>query len=53
MLTLEVHGQMITWPEDFALTMMRYYRNHGVPFKVHRNTGSIGRDAMVQERSKN
>jgi len=37
MLTLEVHGQMITWPKDFALTMMRYYRNHGVPFRVCRN----------------
>ena len=37
MVTLEIHGQYVTWPEDFALTMMRYYRNHGVPFTVHRN----------------
>ena len=37
MVTLEIHGQYVTWPEDFAITMMRYYRNHGVPFTVHRN----------------
>ena len=37
MVTLEIHGQLVTWPDDFALLMMRYYRNHGVPFKVHRN----------------
>ena len=37
MVTLEVHGQLVNWPEDFALVMMRYYHNHGVPFKVHRH----------------
>jgi len=45
MLTLEVHGQMITWPKDFALTMMRYYRNHGVPFRVYRNQKNAGTPA--------
>jgi len=37
MLTLEVHGKLITWPEEFAETMMGYYKKHGVPFVVHRN----------------
>jgi hypothetical protein len=37
MVTLEVNRIMITWPDDFALMMMRYYRNHGVSFIVHRN----------------
>lgn len=36
MLTLEVHNQFITWPDEFAIVMMRYYHHHGVPFKVHR-----------------
>jgi hypothetical protein len=43
MLTLEVYGKFISWPEEFALMMMRYYQNYGVPFIVHRdciNTGS-------------
>ncbi len=37
MITLEVHGQLVNWPEDFALVMMRYYWNHGVPFKIYRH----------------
>jgi len=37
MLTLEVNGDYITWPEDFAVLMMGHYKNHGVPFTVHRN----------------
>jgi len=45
MVTLEIHGQFVTWPEDFALTMMRYYRNHGVPFTVHRNRLHPGSNA--------
>ena len=36
MLTLEVNGQFITWPDDFAVMMMRYYHKHGKPFVVHR-----------------
>jgi hypothetical protein len=45
MVTLEVHGQLISWPKDFAVMMMRYYRNHGVPFKVYRNVAGAGSDA--------
>ncbi|HTP63886.1 MAG TPA: hypothetical protein VMJ66_00745 [Geobacteraceae bacterium] len=37
MLTIEVNGDYITWPEDFAALMMGHYKNHGVPFTVHRN----------------
>jgi hypothetical protein len=37
MLTLEVNGQFITWPEEFAVTMMGYYKKYGIPFMLHRN----------------
>lgn len=37
MVTLEVNKIMITWPDDFAVLMMRYYRNNGVSFVIHRN----------------
>ncbi len=37
MMTLEVYGKIISWPEDFALLMMKYYENNGVPFIVHRD----------------
>ena len=36
MLTLEVNGQFITWPADFAFMMMRYYQKHGKLFVIHR-----------------
>jgi hypothetical protein len=34
MITLEVHNQLITWPDDFAIVMMRYYKKHDVPFML-------------------
>jgi hypothetical protein len=37
MLTLEIHGKFITWPEDFAVLMMKYYRDNGISFIVHGN----------------
>jgi hypothetical protein len=42
MLTLEVHNQFITWPDEFAVVMMRYYHHHGIPFKVHRKCVHTG-----------
>ena len=42
MLTLEIYGKFITWPEPFALLMMKHYREHGVPFIVHRNCVHTG-----------
>lgn len=42
MLTLEIHGKFITWPEEFAALMMKYYRDNGVPFIVHRNCAHTG-----------
>ncbi len=42
MLTLEINGKFITWPEDFAIMMIGHYRNHGVPFTVHRNCVHAG-----------
>ena len=51
MLTLEVNGQFITWPDDFAFTMMKYYRKHDVPFLVHRKCIHTGRDSRVENAS--
>ena len=51
MLTLEVYGQYITWPEDFALLMMKYYRKHGVPFMLHRNCVHTGLDTTAENNS--
>lgn len=34
MITIEVRGQRITWPKEFAAVMIGYYRKHGVPFEV-------------------
>ena len=51
MLTLEVNGQLIAWPEEFAVLMMKYYRKHGVHFIIHRNcvhTGSNGSDIVME-----
>jgi TRAP-type C4-dicarboxylate transport system permease small subunit len=42
MLTLEVNGQFITWPEDFAVIMMGYYKKFGIPYAVHRNCLHFG-----------
>ncbi len=42
MLTLEIHGKFITWPEEFAIMMIGHYRNHGVPFTVHRDCVHAG-----------
>jgi len=51
MLTIEVHGQFITWPEDFAFTMMKYYRKHDVPFPVHRKSIHNDRDTSAENAS--
>ena len=44
MLTLKVNGEFITWPEKFALLMMKYYENNGVPYTVHKNCADAGSD---------
>ena len=44
MLTLEVHGQLITWPEDIAEMMMDFYLKRGVPFKVYGNSTNTCND---------
>lgn len=51
MITIEVHDQFVTWPEDFAETMMRYYQNHGVPFKIHRKCVHVGLSADSADRA--
>jgi hypothetical protein len=48
MLTLEIYGKLITWPEDFALLMMKYYQKHGVSFIVHKDCINKGRDTTTE-----
>jgi hypothetical protein len=48
LLTLEVNGQLVTWPEEFAQMMMNHYRNHGVTFLVQRNCTHCGRDKTTE-----
>lgn len=43
MLTLEIHGKFIVWPDEFAVMMMKYYRDNGINFIVHRNCLHSGR----------
>lgn len=50
MLTLEVNGQFITWPEEFALLMMKYYQKHGVNFIIHRHCMHTGMDTTGKNR---
>ena len=50
MLTIEVNGQIITWPDDFAFTMMAYYRKHDVPFLVQRKCIHPGQDTCAENR---
>jgi hypothetical protein len=47
MITLEIYGKLITWPEEFAHLMMKYYENHGVPFIVHRDCINTGRGSST------
>lgn len=47
MMTLEIYGKLITWPEDFAHLMMKHYENYGVPFIVHRDCIHTGRDSLT------
>ncbi len=49
MLTLEIYGRYVTWPEQFALFMMRYYRNRGIKFVVHRNCIHSGWDTTREK----
>jgi hypothetical protein len=51
MITIEVNGQYITWPDDFAIMMMKYYRKHDVPFMIHRNCIHTGRDTCAENTS--
>jgi hypothetical protein len=48
MLTLEVHGQLITWPEDIAQMMIKFYLKRGVPCKVYSNSAPAGIDANTE-----
>jgi len=51
MLTLEVNGQFITWPEEFALLMMKHYQKNGVNFVLHRHCTHTGWDTTAKNSS--
>ena len=37
MLSLKIYNKIITWPEDVAVFMMKFYENHGILFEVQEN----------------
>ena len=45
MITIEVHNQLVTWPDDFAIVMMRYYKKHDVSYVLRWRHPSSGSDA--------
>jgi hypothetical protein len=48
MLTLKVHNMIITWPEDIALLMMRYFKSHDIPFELHRHNIQSEQESTVK-----
>ena len=52
MITLEVHNQLVTWPDDFAIVMMRYYKKHDVSFVLRlRHSSSVQETSEVRTKS--
>jgi len=47
MLTIEIYERLVTWPEDFALIMIKHYENHGVPVIVHKDCINTGRGSKT------
>ena len=47
MLTVEVYGQFVRWPADFAFVMMKYFRKNGVPFVLHRKCIHTGKTTAI------
>jgi hypothetical protein len=45
MLILEVYKKYVTWPEEFALLMMKHYQDYEVPVMVHMVCRNSGREA--------
>lgn len=44
MLSLKVHNKIITWPEDIAVFMMKFYENLGIPYEVQENDTQTDRE---------
>jgi len=36
-ITMEVNNQYVMWQKDFAITMIKHYHDHEVPYKISRN----------------
>ena len=49
MLTLEINGQFVTWPEEFAELMMKSYRDNGIRFVVHRDYVKTGNKSTEED----
>ena len=47
MLSLEVYEKVVTWPEDFALLMIKHYQAFEVPVMVHMVCSNTGRDSKT------
>ncbi len=35
MIVIEVHDELVAWPDEFAQMMIEHYRNRGIPCVVH------------------
>jgi hypothetical protein len=46
LITLEVNNQCVIWKKDFAVTMIRHYHNHEIPFRICRNCAHPDWDKM-------
>jgi len=50
LMTLEVNDQCVLWEKDFAITMIRRYHNHEIPFRIRRNCAHPDWEAKRQSR---
>jgi hypothetical protein len=37
LITLEVNNQYVMWQKDFAITMIKHYHDHEIPYRIYRN----------------
>lgn len=37
LITLKVNNQYVMWQKEFAITMIRHYHDHEIPFRIYRN----------------
>jgi hypothetical protein len=37
LITLEVDNKYFMWQRDFAMTMIKHYRDYGIPYRISKN----------------